>query len=1554
MFHSRTHSASPRRRAVILMVVLVLLTLFAIVGLAFVLYANAEGEASRVYRETNIGNNVINISSNSLASFALGQFLFDTPDPQATSPLGPGNYPQYGWSAIRGHSVARDIYGYDADSPGSNIFAFNGPGHLHITSDSPLNYDGHALMSYVPWYTTPTYASENFVRDPERLAYRTPGGPFPDPMMVPVSKNPYGAGWNSSYTYPDGNHVFLGAVDGNGYVLARSFVRPYLVPKNPNAAAGPGQNQPYLPLDPNNPNYWSWFTNTNPNNAADVIPPQIATLLKYTSLRPRNIDMDPSFPAPQLGGDVQNLTGYPGGNDSVWLDLDYPVQVAPNGTKFKPLFAFFIMDMDGRLNLNVHGNIRGGGNHISNQGWGPWEVNLQSLANSTQNPPQSGPEWNKLFVGNAQVNVQGRYTPQGQPLNALYAPPSQAPVFKTPRVYAQIDYDGSDDTLALLPQFPVPPGPGIGGNPTGPFQPPQGGAPPYASFPVFPNGYNNGSGTNPTSPMLSVERWNHPSVYDSQYPPNGNSRFTTDNLTSLLNGGPNSTTATACSLGQLMPNNLSTFRLRNLTTTDSAAMDRAGLTPWLWDRGAATPSAPFGYGLAAPLQTKPNLPPAGGPTGPGPNSFTYSLAQRTGMVPATSDFRLPNQTFPSPGIDWRSFDAALGKVDLNRYLSPYPHQGQDQHSPGTFNPQPLCNPNDRFDNPIFPPQVAQQWQWAVADRQNLANDIYRRLLAVTGVTAPATPASPTAAELAPRRWLAQLAVNIVDFIDEDEISTPFNFYGTLDGLPAANIGLLGSATPVTPPNASGPIPNDPDLPVYWVFGTELPKVVLMEAMAEIDKTLPATSPVKLYVELFNPMPSLAQLPNNTFPGTVDQQDNPNQQIPLFQPAAGSAPAYSPYIVVIADWNATNGSDGLLNPPTNNDTRLGRPNWIRTQADFNGQATQIGGGNVGTGIAPQQFFMMVPSIGGDKHNTVKAGPAANNTNNGPIAANTPTIQNAQLQYNINTTAGAGKWTTAAPAPGTAATGQSAPPLMPPTTPPPWPGAGQPIADDTTGINVLLRRLANPHLPYNPNPLFTAGPNAGSPDPTYNPYITVDYMQNVGIQDETTPATQTSVSFYKTEPYNSKVIQSYPTPAGGKTTHSFGQFPTTQNGQYHWLTHLDRQLISPMELLQVSGFEPWRLTQRFLQGGGATWQYVNWYDESFRLYRAFEVLTTHNRAGGVSFAGRQPGMVNINTIYDPEQFFALADPQQGNAFYPPPAQALLKQMYNQMLILRSPGMQQGVPNGQRLVTGTDRPFLGMGIGRMNNPPSTPQAPGDPVSVNDDGTQKASSTGIEDTFLRSYAGGPPNPTGPRLFDVASQPNSYQTNELMRKMFGNITTRSNVFAVWVTVGFFQVAPGGDLVRPVKLGAEIGAAQGNNIRHQFFTVIDRTRMMIDPVQITTLNNQVLPNQLNQPMWVSIGSAFSGNTPNTNIPYNIQPGSILTVDNGNGSEETIVVQAIGPPQPGGLPPIPGPGNWIYATFTKPHGAGANLNINGNPGPQTSFSITAPQYPNLVLTYSVLK
>src|SRR5262249_25938179 len=141
------------------------------------------------------------------------------------------------------------------------------------------------------------------------------------------------------------------------------------------------------PLDPANPN---WYTPDSTN-----------AVLKHLVMRPRPVDQllagetwdnvnntpipnRPFFGAPSdPGGDVKNLVGAPGGNDSFWLDLGAQVQILPDGRKYKPLFAPLIVDLDNRVNLNVHGNIlahqRGQpapAAHVSNQSWGPWTVNL--------------------------------------------------------------------------------------------------------------------------------------------------------------------------------------------------------------------------------------------------------------------------------------------------------------------------------------------------------------------------------------------------------------------------------------------------------------------------------------------------------------------------------------------------------------------------------------------------------------------------------------------------------------------------------------------------------------------------------------------------------------------------------------------------------------------------------------------------------------------------------------------------------------------------------------------------------------------------------------------------------------------------------------------------------------------------------------------------------------------------------------------------------------------------------------------------------------------------
>ncbi len=189
-------------------------------------------------------------------------------------------------------------------------------------------------------------------------------------------------GGNAPYTYPDLNNFYLAAVKADGTVLAQSFHRGY---------AGFGT------LDPSNPN---WTNTTNP-------------ALKYQVLRPRPAE-HPNFPLPDdAGGDVLNLIGGRGyydpiqkkycNNDSFWIDIGAPVMTAPDGTKYKMLVAPLIMDLDGRINLGTAGNILGPGNtHVSNQGFGGWEVNLAKVLYGDTLPPTSAPtplEYINLILG---------------------------------------------------------------------------------------------------------------------------------------------------------------------------------------------------------------------------------------------------------------------------------------------------------------------------------------------------------------------------------------------------------------------------------------------------------------------------------------------------------------------------------------------------------------------------------------------------------------------------------------------------------------------------------------------------------------------------------------------------------------------------------------------------------------------------------------------------------------------------------------------------------------------------------------------------------------------------------------------------------------------------------------------------------------------------------------------------------------------------------------------------------------------------------------------------
>src|SRR5713101_3127243 len=161
----RTQTSRPdERKAVILLVVISLLTLFAIVALSFLLYANAEANASKLFREAEANDIGLagSVAPEKLFNFFLKQFVYDVPDDST------GVY-----SAIRGHSLARNIYGYYYPTTLSpmvqaNTTAFNGTGRLHnvVPYGTLPPTDDYQLINYT------FFPTDGFLRDPERLGFR--------------------------------------------------------------------------------------------------------------------------------------------------------------------------------------------------------------------------------------------------------------------------------------------------------------------------------------------------------------------------------------------------------------------------------------------------------------------------------------------------------------------------------------------------------------------------------------------------------------------------------------------------------------------------------------------------------------------------------------------------------------------------------------------------------------------------------------------------------------------------------------------------------------------------------------------------------------------------------------------------------------------------------------------------------------------------------------------------------------------------------------------------------------------------------------------------------------------------------------------------------------------------------------------------------------------------------------------------------------------------------------------------------------------------------------
>ncbi len=1446
----KSHAA---RRGTVTVIVVAFLALFAAVALTALIASQRYATTSRVNREAMTRERDTPPQPDVLMQKVMADLLYDVKDPTSVTDTN-------AFKAFRGHGITRTIYGQNPGVMNTLAYAGIGRHRNNVIPDAvcnalgiPLGTPDFHLLNYT--YHPRNYVNglwdgqpgDGFVRDPERGNTASPtgsskGAGFRSDPSAPSTLTTGDFYWpvNANYTSADENNAFLAVVDPTtGKVLLPSFHRPN------SFAQG----------------YGAWNPATDPWALNPANPNWTSKVGKYLTFRPRPNEHSPAWKMPNLNvdgtmGDVENLVGKIDPNtglpttqyDSLWMDMDLPVSYW-KGKRYKPMVALLITPLDDRLNLNTAGNLRNGTSggmptpvgysHGANQNWGPWEANLGNILTF-------GGDANRLLLGNG--NTAGRYG--GVTATATYAAPGpyskrftthqSAAAFSPttemldnnpvggnlPHFYAPVDMDGGvfgltaanlsrapnpGSNMAPYEQFPVY-GPATqAAAPYSALPSPQ--YPSFSSAPPYSpeNRYWNGRTDNePTGSTKYSERLNYPGLFNPYLNPYNQSQSATstlpksfapsemiglnfrymplNNAVHPITGGTalnthsgliRSDVAKLTSLGLNTNPSFAANRFR--VTTISNDLAQPGATPWFY-ADAATPFAPPTFARTNPYPY-----------------FAGPSAHKTDPTKGGGDY---------DGTRRQNLLTVLGPVDLNRPLTDY-----------------RTNTNAAYTAANMSAANAGQ---ALADRQQLAADIFLRLRAATGMAEPNTMTAGNPDFLA-AQMLAQLAVNIVDEIDHDDYITPFNWVTPASGTAPAP-GLNDGTGNLDTPNAN----------LYWVFGHELPRLVVNEALVRLenDPTEPdlpnpvtagqprkAQKPYKMRVwaELHNPL-------------------TPRDANELGQLADGGAAVLSAGGTAIYRMrlvkNSNAAATALLNPANTGGEPPAAELLVAAPAVLN---TGVGGPVLQ--VAPNG----IPSgtLGYQDANPATApafyiaGPAGDSTAGAmpKLPDTTATQANGQfdnLQYDVNTAAGAKGM--------------------------PEPGAV--VADTSLSPVIVLQRLANEHQPAGPyNPYVTVDtfltgsyPNPGGntidmPNPISIVQDRVQITPTVDrIMGATVPAWKTIASFGKRQPYRSYIH--FTTPASADTLykqqpseatmdteirHTFHRHngikadgSSAGNGNadtldrpFTAMPHLDRSVNGVAELRNVSTFGSHMVMPLFYvptTPGSVRMMYqADWLSQITGLSRAFDLLSTRGRFHGQGFGGRTPGKVNINTLIDPTILDSLTDSQHtggtnGKHYIADDVTAV----WNQFRTVKN-------MTPTALQTGQTKPILGTLSPVIQGGGADPQYP-----LGTDSTLTIPGV-IRDANLNGTPA--QQARTPAQQELARQ-------ELLETLVPQLTTRGNTFAVHATIGFFEVLNAGTGVdalsypdasgnRPI-LGAEVLGVDGKPVRYKFFSVVDRTQLSAD------------------------------------------------------------------------------------------------------------------------------
>lgn len=213
-------------------------------------------------------------------------------------------------------------------------------------------------------------------------------------------------------------------------------------------------------------------------------------------------------------------------------------------------------------------------------------------------------------------------------------------------------------------------------------------------------------------------------------------------------------------------------------------------------------------------------------------------------------------------------------------------------------------------------------------------------------------------------------------------------------------------------------------------------------------------------------------------------------------------------------------------------------------------------------------------------------------------------------------------------------------------------------------------------------------------------------------------------------------------------------------------------------------------------------------------------------------RDPGRVNINTIWDENVWRGI------NAGYPP----FIRNVWGAPLENVWRRLEASMRNPTTITV--DAPYFPSGSTTLPAPSAYPNPVRAAGSAGMTPVPNLEQPGVFATLLRrDPAAGtaplqplldapddqyPSDPTDAQKVPTSPSRNAYFRYQGLQRLGNLVSTQSNVYAVWLTIGFFEVEPnpgGVDLAHPdgYRLGPELGSDTGDVRRHRAFYIIDRS-----------------------------------------------------------------------------------------------------------------------------------